>query len=49
MFEFSRSSSAEAERPEPFSQEGPSLWSASLRSWDLCFCGFHAIRTLSPR
>lgn len=37
MFEFSRSSSAEAERPEPFSQEGPSLWSASLRSWDLCF------------
>ncbi|MFG9943492.1 hypothetical protein ACG3RN_23075, partial [Pseudomonas aeruginosa] len=37
MFEFSRSSSAEAERPEPFSQEGPALWSASLRSWDLCF------------
>ncbi|EZP16754.1 two-component system sensor histidine kinase PprA [Pseudomonas aeruginosa] len=37
MFEFSRSSFAEAERPEPFSQEGPALWSASLRSWDLCF------------
>ncbi|MCR3863689.1 two-component system sensor histidine kinase PprA, partial [Pseudomonas aeruginosa] len=37
MFEFSRSSSAEAERPEPFLQEGPALWSASLRSWDLCF------------
>ncbi|MCV4134122.1 PAS domain-containing sensor histidine kinase, partial [Pseudomonas aeruginosa] len=37
MLEFSRSSSAEAERPEPFSQEGAALWSVSLRSWDLCF------------
>ncbi|MGC3094972.1 hypothetical protein ACPTJ1_31340, partial [Pseudomonas aeruginosa] len=29
--------SAEAERPEPFSQDGPAHWSASLRSWVLCF------------
>lgn len=37
MFEFSRSSSAEAERPEPFFAGRPRPLGASLRSWDLCF------------
>ncbi|MGT4700533.1 hypothetical protein PDB1_05744 [Pseudomonas aeruginosa] len=37
MFEFSRSSSVEAERTDPFSKEGHALCSASLRSLDLCF------------
>ncbi len=37
MFEFSRLVVRRGREAGTLSQEGPALWSASLRSWDLCF------------